>query len=289
MKEGGQKLVMARFSGLLSQGSIRQVESELPGYQDKLDPGDYARVVAEIRQAKERKGAADYAGQAALQSRVNAYFDGMLTGGQDAAPRPSDSEVEAQLGQRGLFEFRQQEKLYQASKASLGDFGVLSADGMQSRIAELAAQVRAGGPEYDLHAKVLATAQKAMDAQLQARASDAAAWAMTGDGTANDPSKLITGAWQAAQNEKDPKEQTRLLRVYANATTARQQSVGISHPVLLPVSIAKSIVTGIHDAKDDRARGDLLLGLASNLGQWGENKGEILKNLSRRACRPTCR
>lgn len=276
-KDGQARLFMSRMAGLISQGKLDQVKAELPDWKTTLSPDDYARVTASVGSAEKRAAASDYTAQAAMSSRMNAYLDGIVSGVQ--ADRPADADIAAVAGEKGLAQFRMAETFRKDAVARMGDFGSLNVAEMDQRIVDQAARVKQGGADYDQNLKLVAAMQAARDAQVKARQTDPAAWAMTGDGQASDPAKPVAAAWQQAQAAPDAQARQFALNTYAQATLARQQQAGVAMPKLLPGGVARSLVAAVKDAPDDKARADALIGLMSGLSDWGANRGQVLSEL----------
>ncbi len=274
-----EQVYMGRIAGLVDGGRIDEAKAELPTYAGAMDPDKYDQMAATITRGEARQKTTDYAAQAAMQSQADAYLDGIVTG--NAQPRPDDGQIAAALGNEGLFKFREQEKRTQMATARMGDFGVLSPDQMEQRIQAQSALAASGGPEYDNNQKILDAMAKARDGQLKARATDPAGWAAAGDGTVNDPSTRIANAWARSQSDPDPQVRALATSEYVDATLARQRLAGITTPAVLPVPVAKAWVQAIHDAPDDKAKGDAILGLASQIQQWGHARPLIMADLQR--------
>lgn len=281
-QETGQKLILARFDNLLDAGQVDQVKSELPQYGDPanggLEPENYARVQDGIKRAMERKQATDFAGQAAMQSRVQAYLDGVMAGDDRVKARPSDDEIAATMGEKGLFEFRQKEQLYKDAHLQVGDFSSLPMATIDTRISALQDKVKAGGTDYTQNSELLDAALKARDAQVKARAADPAGWAMAADGTQSDPGHPARYFWSAAQNAANPAQRAYSLRTYADATMARQNHAGIPNPQLLPADYAKAQVKAITDAPPEQ-KAQAFQSLVANVADWGDYRGKVIDEL----------
>ena len=277
-KAARQKLILARFDNMLDAGKVEDVKNELPTFQAQLEPADYARVQDGIKRAGERLQAADYAGQAAMQSRLSAYLDGIMAGDDRAKQRPSDAEVAGALGEKGLAEFRQKEAVYTTAKAQIGDFSSLSAAQIDQRISALQDKAKQGGADYTTNAEVLDAALRAKDAQVKARSDDPANWAMASDGSASDPGAWARLFWQTAQTETDPAKQAYTLRSYGDATLARQRDAGIPNPQLLPGNYAKALVKSVADAPPEQ-KGQAFQSLINSVSVWGDRRGMVIGEL----------
>ena len=275
LKDGREQLLMARLGGLVRAGKTDQVQAELADADTLLKPESKSRVLSMMASEERKKTAADYAASAATESRMAAHLDSIGT--DHELPPPSDSEIEAAGGPKALADFRRQPQLHKDVGLQVADFDHLSATDMNARIDAMQSEVAKGGPEYDIHSAVLDLAVKARDAQLKARAKDPAAWAMSGDGSANDPGQVVQQAWMAVGEQRTPQA----FAAYAAATIARQKQVGIASPSLLRADDAKAMLEPLQNAKDEVARGDALLGLIGNVSLAGQYRGQMLGELSK--------